>query len=394
MGGRTIAIVHAGEDIPTDPGYVPLRYGRLAQLLTRRGDDVIRITPTFSHFRRAQRPAGIVESDEGSHVLVPTVGYDSNYAPQRARYFVQLAAGSIRTLRPRRRSLDAVVLGVPPPGIVTAHRLALGSTPLLADVRDLWPEAFAVGRRAGLMPLAKLGGRILSQDLRSADGITAVSEPMLAWAPDIPKRWHVVPIGLLPRPLDPATLPDPSLPLQVCFLSNHSHGFDFRPVFTAWNRHLSQMTDADRARARLAFIGCEPSTTAERELIGDEPTVEFLGRVAPDELTAMLGGFDVGVAPSSPEWEHSVGNKIFDYLAAGLFVLHSIDPATAAPIDQALLGRRLHRTADDWERALRELDDRRVELRAGRPDRIGLADRLFGPDATAGALVALIDEIA
>lgn len=394
MGGRTIAIVHAGEDIPTDPGYVPLRYGRLARLLTQRGDEVIRITPTFSHFRRTQRPPGVVESDEGTHVLVPTVGYDSNYAPQRARYFVQLAAGSIRTLRPRRRSLDAVLLGVPPPGIVTAHRLALGSTPLLADVRDLWPEAFAVGRRAGLMPVAKAGGRILSQDLRSADAITAVSEPMLAWAPDIPKRRHVVPIGLLPRPLDPATVPDPSLPLQVCFLSNHSHGFDFQPVFTAWKRHRSQMTGAERDRARFAFIGCEPSTPAERELIDDEPTVEFLGRVAPDELTAILGGFDVGVAPSSPEWEHSVGNKIFDYLSAGLFVLHSIDPATARPLDRALLGRRLDRTAADWERALQELHDRRAELRTERPARIERADQLFGPDATAGALAALIDEIA
>ena len=393
MAGRTIAIVHAGEDTPIDEGYVPLRYGRLALELQSRGDDVIRIGPTFSHFRKAQRTAGVYRSDEGTHILVPTCSYQSSFDPKRARYFVQLGRGAVRELRARR--VDAVVLGVPPPGIVTACRLAIGSTtPILADVRDLWPEAFAVGRRKQFMAAAKIGGTALSQDLRAADAITAVTQPMLDWAPDIPAKQHVVPIGMQPRSLVPSQLPAPADSLQVCFLSNHSHGFDFLPVFDGWQRFHSSLTPAEaEAAPSMAFIGCEPTSQAELDAVSSDPTIRFLGRMQPDEIAPALSAFDIGMAPASPEWEHSLGNKIFDYLGAGLFVLHSIDPAAIESIESRGLSERCDRNADAWHAAFCAAHARRAELRGTRKERIDQADAAFGRSATAGAMIDLIDQM-
>lgn len=389
---KSIAIVHAGEDTPMDDGYVPLRYGRLATELRARGDEVVRIGPTFSHFRRTQRSAGTHRSDEGTHVLVPTCSYNSSFDPQRARYFVQLVRGAMRELRARSNDLDAVVLGVPPPGVVTACRSAVGpDVGLLADVRDLWPEAFAVGRRKQFMAAAEVGGTILSQDLRGADAITAVTQPMLDWAPDVPAKRHVVPIGLQRKPIERDHLPPNDAPLQVCFLSNHSHGFDFVPVLEAWQQYCASIHNGHSAS--MGFIGCEPHTERERSLASNDATVRFHGRLAPDQVAATLSAYDIGLAPSTLEWAHSLGNKIFDYLAAGLYILHSIDPTAIAEVETRDLSRGCDRSTESWLTAFRELDAERSTLRSERETRIDRADASFGQRATAGALIDLIDQI-
>lgn len=390
--GRTIVIVHAGEDCPIDNGYVPLRYGRLALELQSRGDHVIRIGPTFSHLRRAQRTAGVHRSEEGTHVLVPTCGYTSSFDPQRARYYVQLVRGALREIRARRNEIGAVVLGVPPPGIVSAVRSVLGpDVPIVADVRDLWPEAFAVGKHQRFMAAASVGGTIFSQDLRSADAITAVTQPMLDWAPSIDAKRHVIPIGLEPKPLDGANLPSADAPLQLCFLSNHSHGFDFEPVFTAWQRYCSTL-EPSQSVPKLGFIGCEPSTQIEHDIATNDPTIHLMGRLLPAEVAPALSAFDIGLAPSSPEWAHSLGNKIFDYLSAGLFVLHSIHPTAIAEVERLGLSSATERSSEDWLRAFNDAHQRRAAMRTERHARIASADAAFGRSATAGAMIELIDD--
>ena len=77
-----------------------------------------------------------------------------------------------------------------------------------------------------------------------------------------------------------------------------------------------------------------------------------------------------------------------------MFVLHAMDPATTAPIERESLGRRVERNSDAWMREFQDLHDRRADLRATRLQRVDVAIKLFGPDATAGALASLIDEIA
>lgn len=392
----TVLLAQMGEDVPADDGYVPLRYGRLAEDLTARGDRVVRVTPTFSHFRRSSRPAGIRWSEtEGEHVVVATGTYGSSFDPRRVRFFGQYVTAVARELRSRRHEVDVAVLGLPPPSIVTACRAVVGrSVPLIADVRDLWPEALVVGRSERLMPAAEIGGNVISQELRLASAITAVTQPMLDWTPSpgVPRR--LIPIGLQPRTLDPLSMPAADAPLQACFLSNHAHGYDFVPVLEGWARYVSSLPADRQGEARLCFIGVEPATEREREMVAAEPTAQFLGRVKPEELTTLLSGFDVGLAPALPEWEASVGNKVFDYLSAGLVMLHSITPTDTAAMDAEGLARRCPLTIEAWVDAFAAMTpDALADLRAGRKQRIDLADQMLGRRATTGVFIELIDQL-
>lgn len=392
----TVGIAQMGEDLPSDEGYAPLRYGRLAEDLIARGDSVIRITPTFSHFRKENRHARVEHSDtEGEHVVVQTVGYESSFDAKRARFFAQFVAGTAREFRSRRADLDVILVGLPPPSIVAACRAAVGrKVPIIADVRDLWPEAFAVGRE-DLMPLATAGGTALSQELRLATAITAVTKPMLEWAPKLDRPRLTIPIGLRPRTLDQSALPDEAAPLQACFLSNHSHGYDFVPVLKAWRAYVEQLDDRSVGEPLLGFIGVEPSGDEAIALAEADETVHFLGRVTPGELPSLLSRFDVGLAPALPGWEHSVGNKVFDYLSAGLFMLHSIAPSDTENMDAGGLSKRCELSLDAWSKTFVSFVPERLnELRADRQDRIDLADHLFGREATSGAFIELIDQLA
>ncbi len=391
----TIGIAQMGEDLPSDEGYAPLRYGRLAEDLTARGDSVVRITPTFSHFRRTNRQAGTEHSaTEGEHVVIPTGSYESSFDPKRAKFFAQFVSGTAREFRNRRDELDVILVAIPPPSIVAACRAAVGRKfPIIADVRDLWPEAFAVGREE-LMPIATVGGTALSQELRLASAITAVTKPMLEWAPNLDRPRQTIPIGLRARTLDRAALPAAGAPLQACFLSNHAHGYDFVPVLKAWRTYVECLGSAG-SEARMGFIGVEPSGDEAKALAEADPTVEFLGRVTPDELPSLLSRFDVGLAPAIPEWEHSVGNKVFDYLSAGLYMLHSIAPSDTENMDAAGLSRRCELSLDAWAKTFASLNAERLgELRSERQGRIDLADHLYGREATSGAFIELIDRLA
>ena len=390
----SVGIIHQGEDVPSDGGYVPLRYGRLATDLTAAGVDVVRISPSFSHFRREQRNAGIEYSGEGTHLVVPTPGYDASVGRDRFDFTRQFIGATQRELRAR--TLDAVLVGVPPPGMVSATRAAIGpDVGLIADVRDLWPDAFGVGRSKAMQRTATAAGRVLSQELRKADAITAVTTPMLQWAPACAGPRRVIPIGTSARPIDEAARPKPQDPLQLCFVSNHAHGFDFAPVFGAWARYVSAVESGPpgSARPRLTFIGAEPDCGEQRRFATEEPTIELRSRVDPDEVASLLSGFDVGLAPATPAWGHSVGNKIFDYLSSGLFILHSMDPAASSEIDGAGLGAHCRLTESDWLRQLNRLHDCRAHHRATRRERIDLADDLFGPSATSKAFREVIDSV-
>ena len=387
-----VVIVHQGEDLPSDDGYEPLRYGRLALALREHGAHVTRISPSFSHFRRAQHLEPCTTSDEGDHVVVPTVGYGASISKDRAIFTRQLIAGASAYVREHRSDIDVVVAGMPPSGLVTALRRAGGSElAIIADIRDLWPDALAVGDRKKLAPLFELFGRAFSQEVRQANAVTAVTDVMRDWAPASMSA-ETIPIGMRIRHVDDSKRPGADVGLRAGFISNHTHGFDFDVLLEGW-RQFAEPLHGQHDEPRFAFIGATPTTSRAQSLLDKEPTIESLGTIAPAEVANTLGGFDIGVSPSTPEWEYSLGNKIFDYLSVGQFVLHSLEASTSAALDNASLGQHVERTADAWRDAFREAHDRRAQLRAERARRIEVADELFGQSATSGRFIELMESL-
>ena len=382
-----------GEDVPSDDGYVPLRYGRLAERLTDDGHSVVRLSPSFSHFRKAQRSPVESTSAEGRHVVIPTVSYESSVSKGRAVFTKQLLGGAKAFLSQERDRTDAVLVGMPPPGAVLAARSALkGSVPILADVRDLWPDAFAVGEREKFAKPAAIAGRLFSQETRLADRTIAVTGPMLDWVP-ASQRFAMIPIGMGDRPFYAGLAPAADAPLRACFLSNHTHGFDFAPVLDAWSDYVAGLDDA--TGAQLMFIGQPPTDAAIVEREAKDPSIVFKGKVVPSEVAGILSGCDIGLAPSLPEWSMSVGNKIFDYLALGLVVLHCIAESETREFDAAGMGRRLPLVQERWRDTFEAMHHDRAMIRSTRSQRIEKAQTMFGASATtaalADALLGMID---
>lgn len=390
-------IAHYGEDVPADGSYAPLRYGRLAEALTERGHHVTRISPSFSHARRVQRSTDASSSSEGHHHIVLTTDYVRNAGWNRAVFLLQLLIGVYRYLRAERQAIDVVLVGVPPPGLTTIARLGLGrGRPVISDVRDLWPDAFANGDRERWAPIAKLGGKLISQELRVATTSTAITESMLAWTPKS-NRGEVIPIGMSDRELHTELFPETDSALQVCFLSATSHRFYFRPVLEGWARYVEEVKSGGSTEAggpQLSFIGTTPSDDRALGLAESDPTVKLVGRVPADTVGTVLNAIDIGLYTCTESWAYSLGNKIFDYLSSGLYILHSLAPDASAEIAEAGLGQHVHADAESWYQAFCDLHRGRAELRAGRLDRLEVATHRYGGPATSGHMCSLIEGLA
>lgn len=387
LEGFRLCIVHHGENLPNRSGYVPLRYGRLAEDLTDRGATVVRVSPAFNHLHRDWN-AECGRSSEGEHVLIDTPEYGASFSISRADFLRRFVTGSGRYLSERDGQFDAVLVGVPPPGMVRrVSRSVSSDVAVLADIRDIWPQALAVGKLRALHGVASIGGFLLSQEMRVADAVTAVTPAMAAWAPKS-VQVKMLPLGMDDRPDVPSRRPEQGAAISACFLSSHIHGYDFVPLLKGWSEYTSTLGNAE---PRLAIVG--PSSvpeelTTEAARLGVK--LEVTGRVPANEVHSLLNEFDVGIAPATKEWGHSLGNKIFDYLSAGLYVLHTLDPATGAVIDDIDCGTRVDGSVAGWSKAFVALNSEKEEFRASRSERIERSVRVFGRNATTNQFLELL----
>ncbi len=130
---------------------------------------------------------------------------------------------------------------------------------------------------------------------------------------------NTVPLPLLTRSAQPGASPAPIL---AWFSQTIGPGRGLEQFFAAWSR--------TKHPSRVVLIGDErpgyvasllANVTAERRA-----QVQVRPLVTPDELTAMLAGYDIGLAlePATPRNKDvTISNKVFQYLAAGLALVAS-----------------------------------------------------------------------
>jgi hypothetical protein len=236
ISGVRIGIVHYGELIPTDDGYLPGRMGLLAEWLTEAGAKVTRFAPTFSQFVAEPRPVELSGSTsrQGSVELIKTRAYGESVSADRLghlRDFVRGTASRISEL-PR---FDVMIVGYPPPGIVrSVHRATAGEVPILVDIRDLWPDALAPSGNRVAARVAEGLGRALAMELLLADGVVAMSPVMLNRAP---RSRRLEPItncvsDAMAIPAEAATTSNG--PLKVVFVGSFTQGVDFESLLAGW----------------------------------------------------------------------------------------------------------------------------------------------------------------
>ena len=299
IAGARIGLVHHGEGHPHDHGYRAGRMGQLAAWLTSSRADVTRFVPTYEakgDIRRDESLTGTTTSEGRAH-MVRTHLYTESVGKDRLRFLYDFVRGAAREIADE-DPFDLLVVGFPPPGsCASIHRATSGSVPILADVRDLWPDAVVPSNRTWLSPLASISGQAIAQELRLASGVVAISETMLLRAPKIRRR-QAITLCLSDTITSSTVTVSPDDPMRAVFVGSFGQGVDFDSLLGGWQEFIDKRSPDQTPTPTLTLCGSGFRADEVDRMIQGIPSISALGWVAIDDVIGELSRSDIGVVPT------------------------------------------------------------------------------------------------
>ena len=118
-----------------------------------------------------------------------------------------------------------------------------------------------------------------------------------------------------------------------------------------------------------------------RAIAADRLNVVFHGELRSADVPEVLAAHDIGVAPVRPGFGTHFTNKIVEYLASGLFVLHSFEPEPSELLDEMGVGTAVDALGEGLAEALAILQSKAEQTRSERGERVRIARASCGSDA-------------
>lgn len=339
-----IWLVCVGEYLPTDPGHErKLRMSMLADTLLARGDEITWWVSTFDHEAKRQRYAATTSLDVSPRYhlkLLHGRPYRRNISLARLINHHQMAE-EFRRLAPAETPPDIIVATVPTLELAAAaaDHAAKHSIPLLVDIRDQHPDIYlelvppfarSLARQV-LKPLY----RQLHAALKGADALTSISPSIL--------RWGLAHAGRSQGPADqvvPIGYPEigtPGQDLQAAGEFCMAQGVDpsKRIVWYVgtFNRWIDLGTPIEAARhfekegrhdIQFVLSGSGDLDARWRAQAEGLANVVFTGWVDVPKIAWLRRVAWLGLAPYNRGF-NAFGNKLFEFMAAGLPILFSIE---------------------------------------------------------------------
>jgi len=364
-------LVTAAEPIPSD-GVRPMRFMGLARALAARGHEVTLWTQTFFHHTKRHRfPADTEYEAEGYRVVaLRAFGYRRNVSLRRYashwRFAQRLAAEM-----PARPAPDVVVASLPPLDTVAAAADYCGrrAIPFVVDVIDPWPDVFVDLFPPAVRPVGRVLSAPLARRARRIFGlatvVTALSAEYVGWAQrlaaprELPGSVFYPAADIVAFDLLAGAPPDrsESRPLRVVYAGALGRAYDLDCVIDC-----ARLLQDDRA-AHFLIAGDGPERERLEHRAEGLENVEFLGWLDARPLARLLASGGVSIACYRPGATQTVTYKLFEYLAARLPVVCSLNGEMGEMIRSEGVGRS-YRAGDavDLARVLRELAADRDEL--------------------------------
>jgi len=300
-------------------GWRDYRFTLAARALAARGHRVTWFTARFDH--HAKRVRAEAPRDTFAIELVDTPPYSRNISVARLR-FERAFARNVERLGRARTKPDVIIAADPPQFCGAAgRRLAQHhGVPLVLDCLDLWPELFVSSAPAVLRPFVLLAVQPLRamrrRNVRAAALTIAVADAYRRVLEAAGARRAItIPIGVELVRVDPI----PHERFTLIYAGSLGERYDLDTLFDA----VAQL-DVD-----LIVAGQGP---AEAQLRARAlPNVRFMGVVDPSDLPKLYARADAGVATYAKGSTVAMPLKFFDYLAAGLPIITSLEgevPAT------------------------------------------------------------------
>jgi len=365
-------------------GWREYSYVTIGSVLAQAGHHVVWWTSNFSHHFKAVRSRGWEDHALPSGLvirLVPTPAYRHNIG------FGRLWRDFLFGLRAYRRalSLDApdIILTSEPATMAgfAGPRLA-GKTGavLLYDQMDLWPELIV-----GALPrsLQSLGHLLLSpiysyrrKIFARLDGAMALARPYLDSVTRSLPEGRSLPELIVYNGIDvPAfrrlmrgALPDdidllfdrPGL--KAIFAGSLGPSYDVEPMLSAARKLASAGSTIS-----LYIAGDGPGRQKVEAAAAECQNLVYLGKVPTELLPRIYARCDVGLASYSERSNVEMCDKFYDYTAAGLAIVNSLEGEVAQWIESFKLGLQ-YRAGDTQSltQALTKLASDPVSLSASR----------------------------
>jgi glycosyltransferase involved in cell wall biosynthesis len=348
-----IWLVTVSEPLPCDRHSVRLcRTGLLAHLLVEQGHDVVWWTSTFDHSQKRRRFHGDTFLSLGPRykmALLDSIPYRRNISVARlinhrgiARKFRRYA---------RYETPPEIILCSFPTIELSLAAVDYGQQtgiPVILDVRDPWPDLFLnilpsrlhwLGRAA----LYKLTAETRSA-LKRATGIVAMSEACLRWGLEYAQRD--------PGPYDaifPLAYPRPKADedqLRMAAAAMSRHGVDARKLICWFVGSFGNVYDLTTVIQVARELARRDNREVQFVLSGDGDqrvrwmdqargleNVVFTGWVDVHQIAYLMTIADIGLVALNGV-PSALPNKLFEYFAAGLPVLASLQGEGAALLQQ------------------------------------------------------------
>lgn len=296
-------------------GWRDYRFTYAARALAARGHEVTWWTAAFDHHTKRFR-----EHDwrgDFSIKLIPTPAYERNISLRRLWF--ERRFGKVLLDRGRQEPRPDVIIAADPPqfsGGAGRELAAFHRSKLVIDRLDLWPELFVSTAPAALRPVVRIAAMPLhamrKKNVRAAALVIAVAERYRdAVVADGARHAITIPIGV-----DAAALRAPRVPhekLTMVYAGSLGEHYDLDTVCQAVRGMDAVLLIAGRGPAEERLRAIAP------------PNVRFLGALPAEELPRLYASADIGLAPYSAGSTVAMPLKVFDYLAAGLPIVTSLD---------------------------------------------------------------------
>ncbi|WP_026131874.1 glycosyltransferase family 4 protein [Pandoraea sp. B-6] len=322
------------------------RSAMLADAFARAGHEVTWWISNFEHRSKKFRCEGYSERalDSGVKVrIVPTTTYRSHVSVDRIRSERTFACNvaKIAAQTPENKP-DIVVLAEPSvfygkPIVKMAKQFG---AKLVADIIDIWPEVFAMILPKAVRPLERLLlaplYRRRASILKACDGIVGVSEDYRLVghraAPSMPSdvSYWGVDVAMMREAMqrengevhEKLGLP-PKAPgeVWVIYAGTLGAGYDMASILAA-----AESPRLAGKPVKFLFAGDGPQRPLLEAAGAKTGTnVVYLGRLDPNDLNLLYKYCDIGLSTYLAHSTVSMPIKFYDYLAAGVATINSLD---------------------------------------------------------------------
>jgi len=385
------------------------RYAFFAKMLGEAGHTVTWWISAFHHVTKSYRDTrkwGGRLSDGLQVAMLWAPAYYQNISVRRLINHFFWATVFYRQARLANVAPDLVITSSPPLYATNRalHVARQRNAKVIIDVQDLWPEAFAVAfppaaRQLGISLLRPLKA-LEDANFRQADGLIAISQTLLgrafAMTPQ-DKVGRVIPLGVDVEVYERAARVGGGKwqkqgdEFWVAYIGTVGKTYDIDTVLRA-ARLL--MRDEPRIKFFIAGTGSLLQVSCEKAQDWGLSNVVFTGFLPFDALAELLVQVDVGLVAVAPGAVSAFPNKVFDYLAAGLPMIHSVKGELEAFIQRHGVGVSYEAgQAESLRQSILKLY-KAPELCAGMGARgHRLAREQFDRRVAYGALLELINEL-